>query len=93
MRNVAKLTTVLVALAASSALAADWPAIYGPTGNSKSIQKDLLRSWPETGPKQLWTVPMSVGFGGAAVSSGKVYVLDRDEKVGDTLRVLDLGSG
>ena len=33
------------------------------------------------------------GFGGPAVLGGNVYLLDRDEKVGDTLRVLDLASG
>ena len=33
------------------------------------------------------------GFGGPAVSGGKVYVLNRDEKVGDTLRAMDLASG
>jgi outer membrane protein assembly factor BamB len=36
---------------------------------------------------------MGSGFGGPAVSGGNVYVLDRDEAVGDTLRVFDLGSG
>ena len=41
----------------------------------------------------LWTAPVGVGFGGPAVSDGKVYLLDRDEEVGDTLRVLDLASG
>ena len=41
----------------------------------------------------LWTAPVGVGFGGPAVSDGKVYLLDRDEKVGDKLRVLDLASG
>ena len=41
----------------------------------------------------LWTVPIGAGFGGPAVSGGNVYVLDRDENVGDTLRVLDLASG
>ena len=93
MRNTAKFMTVMVAFSAGSAFAADWPSIYGPTGNSRSTQKGLLRSWPETGPKLLWTVPMSVGFGGPAVSDGKVYLLDRDEKVGDRLRVFDLSSG
>ena len=40
-----------------------------------------------------WTVPVGPGFGGPAVSDGSVYLLDRDEQVGDTLRVLDLASG
>jgi len=93
MRNTAKLMTVVVALSATSVFAADWPWIYGPTGNSTSDQKGLLRTWPEAGPKVLWTAPMGVGFGGPAVSDGKVYLLDRDEQVGDKLRVFDLSSG
>jgi outer membrane protein assembly factor BamB len=36
---------------------------------------------------------MAAGFGGPAVVGGNVYLLDRDEKVGDTLRVLDLTTG
>ena len=31
--------------------------------------------------------------GGPAVSAGKGYLLDRDDKVGDTLRVYDLSNG
>ena len=93
MRNTARLMTIVVALSASSAFAADWPWIYGPKGNSTSDQKGLLRTWPEAGPKVLWTAPMGAGFGGPAVSDGKVYLLDRDEEVGDKLRVFDLASG
>jgi outer membrane protein assembly factor BamB len=85
--------TVVVGLSASSVFAADWPSIYGSTGNSASDQKGLLRTWPEAGPKLLWTAPVGVGFGGPAVSDGKVYLLDRDEAVGDKLRVLELSSG
>ena len=36
---------------------------------------------------------MGIGFGGPAVSGGKVYLLDRDDNVGDKLRVLDLATG
>ena len=72
---------------------ADWPWAYGPSRDHTSPQTGLLRSWPEAGPKLLWTTPMGAGFGGPAVSAGKVYLLDRDEKVGDTLRALDLASG
>jgi outer membrane protein assembly factor BamB len=93
MRNTVKLITVMVALSVTTAVAADWPWIYGPRRNNTSDQKGLLRTWPEAGPKMLWTTPMGAGFGGPAVSGGSVYVLDRDEKVGDTLRVLDLASG
>lgn len=93
MKNTLKLVTILVALSATAVAAADWPWLYGPRRDHTSDQKGLLRTWPQEGPKVLWTVPMGVGFGGPAVSGGNVYLLDRDEKVGDTLRVLDLASG
>jgi outer membrane protein assembly factor BamB len=93
MKNRVKLVTIMVALSVTSVFAADWPWIYGPRRNHTSDQKGVLRTWPAEGPKVLWTVPMGAGFGGPAVSRGSVYVLDRDEKVGDTLRVLDLASG
>jgi outer membrane protein assembly factor BamB len=93
MRNTLKLMTALVGLSVTSAFAADWPSIYGPRRDSTSDQKGLLRAWPEAGPKALWTAPLGVGFGGPAVSDGKVYLLDRDEQAGDRLRVFDLSSG
>ena len=83
----------IAALAVPSVFAADWPWIYGPNADSTSSQSGLLRVWPDSGPEVLWTVPLGSGFGGPAVSDGKVYLLDRDEEVGDTLRVLDFSSG
>ncbi len=93
MKLTLKLAAILVALSATAVAAADWPWLYGPRRDHTSDQKGLLRTWPQDGPKVLWTVPMGAGFGGPAVSGGRVYVLDRDETVGDTLRVLDVATG
>jgi outer membrane protein assembly factor BamB len=95
MKTLAHVLVLALCLPVVSAapVAGDWPSIYGPTRNNVSEQKGLLRTWPEAGPKVLWTTPVGVGFGGPAVGDGKVYLLDRDEKVGDTLRVLDLATG
>ena len=82
MRNSLKLMTVMVALSVTTAVAADWPWIYGPKRDNTSDQKGLLRTWPEEGPKVLWTAPVGIGFGGPAVSDGKVYLLDREEASG-----------
>lgn len=91
--NTKLITTIFAPLIAVSAFSADWPQFYGPSRDSTSAEKGILRSWPEGGPKVLWTAPLGIGFGGAAVSAGKVYLLDRDDKVGDTLRVYDFVSG
>ncbi|MCZ7638343.1 MAG: PQQ-binding-like beta-propeller repeat protein [Verrucomicrobia bacterium] len=73
--------------------AADWPQYLGPHRNSTSPQQGILRAWPPQGPELLWTVPVGRGFGGPAIQDGKVYLLDRDDAVGDTLRCLDLANG
>ena len=93
MKNILKLVMVMLVLSVPALFAADWPWQYGPRRDHTSEQKGLLRAWPADGPKVLWTVPVGAGFGGPAVSGGNVYLLDRDEGVGDTLRVLDLASG
>ncbi|MHC4706820.1 MAG: outer membrane protein assembly factor BamB family protein [Planctomycetota bacterium] len=86
------LIAAIVMIATSSSLA-DWPQYLGPNRNSTSDQKGLLRSWPENGPEVLWTVAVGRGNGGPVVQDGKVYLLDRDDKVGDNLRCLDLSNG
>ena len=94
MKNTVKLVTILVALSAHlrrrGGLAV---AVWTAAETTPRSRRACLRTWPQEGPKVLWTVPMGAGFGGPAVSGGNVYLLDRDEKVGDTLRVLDLASG
>ena len=71
----------------------DWPQYLGPDRNAVSKEKGLMRSWPAEGPKVLWTVPLGEGFGGAAISEGKVYVYDRIEDKTNILRCLDLMTG
>jgi outer membrane protein assembly factor BamB len=93
MKAKIKLITIVASLSIVCAFAADWPEYYGPKRDGTSTEKGLLRSWPKEGPKVLWTVPVGIGYGGPAVSGGKVYLLDRDEKVGDNLRCFDLSNG
>lgn len=81
------------AILLSSAFADDWPQYLGPYRNSRSDQKGILRTWPATGPEVLWTVAVGRGFGGPVVKDAKVYLLDRDDNVGDTLRCLDFSTG
>jgi len=72
---------------------ADWPQYLGPNRNAISPETGLLRSWPEGGPRVLWTIDLGPGYGGAAVSEGKVYVLDRIRGKQDVLRCLDIVTG
>jgi hypothetical protein len=53
----------------------------------------MFRSWPGSGPEILWSAETGIGFGGPVVLDGKVYLLDRNDQVGDMMRCFDLSSG
>ncbi len=92
MKTKVMLIAAIVTITIGSTLA-DWPQYLGPDRNAISPEKGLLRSWPENGPEVLWTVTVGRGFGGPVIKDGKVYLLDRDDKVGDNLRCFDLSNG
>jgi len=92
--NLKLISLLLIITWASTNLSAqDWPQFLGPERNCISPQKNLLRSWPESGPEVLWKVPVGIGYGGPIVKDGKIYILDRDDKVGDIMRCFELNSG
>ena len=84
---------VVLLICFSNAYAQDWPQYLGPHRNSYSDEKGLLRTWPATGPEVLWTAEVGIGYGGPVIKDGKVYLLDRDDKVGDKLRCFDFSNG
>jgi len=84
---------VAMVMMVSCGLRADWPQYLGPNSNATSPETGLARSWPANGPKVLWTFPLGAGYGAAAISQAKVYVLDRIGNEKDILRCIDLLSG
>ena len=93
-RSVTSLISTLAwGVCLTSASASDWPQYLGPNRNSTSPERGILRSWPANGPEVLWTAAVGIGYGGPVVKAGKVYLLDRDDKVGDKLRCFDLANG
>jgi outer membrane protein assembly factor BamB len=93
MKSAFKLILLIAIVCLTGVFAEDWPQYLGPNRNSVSAQKSILRFWPENGPEVLWTVAVGIGFGGPVVKDGKVYLLDRDDQVGDNLRCFDLSNG
>lgn len=93
MKSSLNLIPLLALICIATVHAADWPQYLGPDRNSTSSEKGILRSWPETGPEVLWTVAVGRGYGGPVIKDGKVYLLDRDDRVGDNLRCFDLANG
>jgi len=53
---------------------ADWPQFHGPRRDNRSAETGLLKTWPEGGPKLLWTVRgLGHGFSTVAVADGLLY--------------------
>ena len=68
-----------------------WPQWRGPRRDGVSGETDLLPTWPETGPRQLWKVDgLGKGWSSPIVVDGRLYVTG---DVGDDLVVFafDLG--
>ena len=59
----------------SSALdAANWPQWRGPARDGKSAEMGLLKRWPASGPKRVWTADgLGAGYSSFAVDGGKLY--------------------
>lgn len=86
---------VLLTVCAVAALGAraDWPQFLGPNRDATSPETGLLRAWPESGPKELWSTAVGPGYAGPSVVGNEVYVLDRTEDKTDTLRCINLADG
>jgi outer membrane protein assembly factor BamB len=93
MKNLRVIVIIFIFMLTGPVFASDWPQYLGPDRNGVSGEKGLKRAWPAEGPKVLWTVPLGEGFGGPAVSEGKVYVYDRADDQTNILRCLDINTG
>ena len=72
--------TLLTSLAAAAD--SDWPGWRGPNRDGKSPDKNLLKQWPEEGPKLLWKVDnVGPGYASVAVSGGMVYTSGDSKKI------------
>jgi outer membrane protein assembly factor BamB len=86
--------SIIVALFLIANVMADWPQFQGANRDGHAVSdQGIARSWPENGPKELWSVPLGEGFAGPAIVDGEVYILDRVDNQNDVLRCLDLTTG
>ncbi len=74
-----------------SDLPGHWPNFRGPASDGK-VHEDvaLADTWPEDGPKELWSIEVGEGHAGAAVANGCVYILDYDDRRSSDIRDDDI---
>jgi formylglycine-generating enzyme required for sulfatase activity len=66
----------------------DWPHWRGPRSDGTWRGPKLPSVWPGDGLKRVWRQEISGGYGGIAVSGGRVYVMDRRQEPDDVERIL-----
>ncbi len=65
-------------LAVAGLPASEWPQFRGPQRDGLSVDTDLLSTWPESGPPELWRVPIGTGYSGMAVVGTRLFTMDSD---------------
>jgi len=54
----------------------DWPQFHGPALDSLCREGGLLQSWPEDGPKLLWTIEgLGQGYSTISIADGKFFTM------------------
>lgn len=84
---------LVLLLASSLPLSADWPHFRGPQGDNSVADAKIVHSFPSSGPKVLWSFDVHEGYGGSAVAGGEVFAMDRVDQEKDVLLCLDLATG
>ena len=76
-------------------LPGSWPKFRG--ADASNIQREgppLADHWEEGGPPILWSVELGEGHAGPVILSGRVFLLDYDEKAkADAIRCFSLADG
>lgn len=91
-----KVTFVLIALillAGCTTPARNWNQYLGPDRNAVIADTEILNSWSDTGPRELWSFPLGEGYGGAAIYGDEVFILDRIKGESDIMRCIELNTG
>ena len=70
--------------AGERAVGSDWAGFLGPTGDGKSTETGILKSWKKDGPPLLWYMPVGEGYAAPSVADGRLFLFDRH---GDTVRL------
>jgi outer membrane protein assembly factor BamB len=68
---------VISSAATTAAQSTGWPQWGGPDRNFKSDVRGLAASWPEGGPRKIWTRALGEGYSSIAAADGILYTMYR----------------
>ena len=85
--------SALAMLAACTTPTSNWNQYLGPDRNASISGTEILRSWSDKGPAELWSLALGEGYGGAAIYGDEVFILDRIKGESDIMRCIGLNTG
>jgi outer membrane protein assembly factor BamB len=56
---------------------ADWPRMLGANYDSRSTENGILKKWPASGLRVVWTIDTGVGYGNGVAAAGRWFQFDR----------------
>ncbi len=75
MKSISAILSVALAWICSAQTQADWPQYQGPTRNSVSTEKGLMKEWPAAGPKLIWTFKdAGLGYSSPSIVGDRLYI-------------------
>ena len=81
MKRILPILGVLLGVSGLRA-ASDWPQWQGPSRTRISQETGLLKEWPASGPRVVWTATnLGAGYGSMAVVGDRVFVGSGDGKL------------
>ncbi len=76
----ASVIAAVLLLAIALPAGANWPQWGGPDRNFAVEARGLADSWPESGPRQVWSRALGDGYSAIAVSDGLLYTMYRKSR-------------
>ena len=68
-----------------------WPQFRGPRRDGICDERSLLKSWPDTGPKLLWSITnIARGYSSPVIADGKLFITG---DAGEELHIFAFGLG
>lgn len=87
------LPLLILAFAASTLQAADWPQWRGPNRDDISPDSSILHPWPEKGPAQKWVYKEGgMGYAGFSIAGGNLFTMGASSD-GENVLCLDAETG
>ncbi len=53
----------------------EWHQWRGANRDGISLETGILKRWSETGPQELWRLPLGDGFSGISIANGRAYTM------------------